>query len=138
MAKHNFSVDLHLFKSLEKFSVFNLVPYRPKVELRKSVVSKYQLSPQGGDLSTYKIPEEQTHLVAGSDVILECIAKEGYPGAKFEWFKNGRPVRRPTSESFNRSKLKLINIQRVDQGVYKCFASNILGQHEKKIVVKLR
>ncbi len=77
-------------------------------------------------------------MVAGSDVILECIAKRGYPRAKFKWFKDGRPITRKTTNSFNRSKLKLPNVQKADEGIYKCFASNMLGQHEKIIELKLK
>lgn len=114
------------------------MPLRPKIELRKEVLSKFQLSPQRGhDIRDHEIPEGQTLMVAGSDVTLECIAERSYPKAKFKWFKDGRSWRKPTTETFNRSELKLRNIQKTDEGVYKCFASNMLGQQEKIIKIEL-
>ncbi|XP_028398984.1 hemicentin-2-like [Dendronephthya gigantea] len=123
----------------KRTSVVSRLPLRPKIELRKSVLSKFQLSPQRGHgIRVYEIPDGQSLLVAGSDVILECIAKRSFPKAKFKWFKNGRPWKRHTTESFNRSKLKLRDIQKSDEGVYKCFASNMLGQQEKLINIELQ
>mgnify|MGYP002804025618 FL=1 len=118
--------------------VISRMPFRPTIELRKSVLSKTQPSPQLGSIRVYEIPDGQTHLVVGSDIILECIAKQGYPRAKFKWFKDGRRIKKKTTESFNRSKLKLLNVQKVDEGVYKCLASNMLGPHEKIIEIKLK
>lgn len=113
------------------------MPYRPKIELRKSVLSKYQFSPQRG-VRVYEIPGGESQLTVGSDVILECIAKRGYPPAKFKWFKDDRPIRGQTIESFNRSKLKLLGVRKVDEGVYRCVAKNILGKQEKIIEIKLK
>ena len=114
------------------------MPFVPTIELRKSVLSKYQLSPRHGNIRVYEIPDRQTHLVVGSDIILDCIAKRGYPGAKFRWFKDGKRIEQETTDSFNRSKLKLLDVQKVDEGVYKCFASNVFGQQEKIIEIKLK
>ena len=116
----------------------HVVPYRPRIELRKSVLSKYQLPSQRGSIQVYEIPEGQSQLIVGSDVILECIARRGYPRAKFDWYKDGRAIKRQTIESFNRSKMKLLNVRKVDEGVYKCIASNILGKQEKVIEIKLK
>ena len=112
------------------------MPSRPKIELRKSVLSKYQLSPQRG-VRVYEIPEGQSQLTVGSNVTLECIAS-GYPGAKFKWFKDDRPIRGQTIELFNRSKLELLVVRKVDEGVYRCVAKNILGKQEKIIEIKLK
>ena len=118
--------------------IFPVVPYKPSIKLQKLVLSKYQLSPQRGNVRVYEIPEEQTHLVVGADVTLECIAKRGYPRAKFKWFKNGKPIKGKTLETFNKSKLELLNVQKVNEGVYKCLARNFLGKHEKTIELKLK
>lgn len=100
-------------------------------------MSKFQPSPQK-NVEVYEILRREPLLVRGSDVILECIAREGYPRVSFEWFKDGKPIRGEITESFNRSKLKLTNVQEPEEGKYKCFASNIVGQHERTIELRLQ
>ena len=110
------------------------MPLTPKIEITKAILSKYQPSPQK-NIEVYEITEPR--LVRGSNVILQCVARRGYPRAVFKWFKDGERIRAETKELFNRSKLKLKNIQRSDEGTYKCFASNIMGEHETTTELRL-
>ena len=110
------------------------MPLTPKIEITKAILSKYQPSPQK-NIEVYEIMEPR--LVRGSDVILQCVARRGYPRAVFKWFKDGERIRAETKELFNRSKLRLKNIQRSDEGTYKCFASNIMGEHETTTELRL-
>lgn len=71
------------------------------------------------------------------DIILECEA-EGQPTPEITWYKNGDRVY--PSDYFQMvggTNLKIFGLMNSDEGIYQCFATNVLGniQHSAQLII---
>ncbi len=70
-------------------------------------------------------PSSRYSAVRGSNVTLECVAV-GNPAPRVAWKKYGGRIDLERHEML-RSNLKLVNVQKVDEGSYICQADNGRG-----------
>ena len=75
----------------------------------------------------------------GSTAVLFCKAR-AYPKAAIVWRKNGEPLPRDgrfivSSDSY---KLRILDAEMKDIGIYSCKATNALGSDEASILVEVR
>lgn len=74
-------------------------------------------------LSVLVEPTEQT-VDAGNVAIFNCTIF-GHPVLSVTWLKDGQPVGKSTRITVQSERtLKILNVSRVDKGMYQCLAAN--------------
>ncbi|XP_008833250.1 roundabout homolog 4 [Nannospalax galili] len=81
----------------------------------------------------FQIQPQDTVVVVGNQLVLECTPPWGSPKPSVSWWKDGKPLAlQPGRHTVSGDSLLVAKAEKSDMGMYKCIATNHAGQRESR------